>query len=168
MKKILVVSAMLCLVLESAVAVELKVGVVDFNECFFGSSQLETAQTTFKKKFDGRQKEITKAQDDWQKAIENFKKSSPTMKEDAKKSEQQKLLEQQKKLQEMQTKLQNDISTARNDVVKEVTKEVEKAASKVAEKNKLDIVYIKASLAYSKKELSITDAVKEELKKAAK
>jgi outer membrane protein len=166
MKKMLVKSSVLaCLLLSSFAFAELKIGVINVNKIFLESPQIAAADKDFKKKFDGRSKEITDLQKDFQKSVEAFNKNSTTMKDDVRKAEQQKIIDQQKKLQEMQTKFQNDTNSTREDTLKGFQKTLESAVSKVAKDKGFDLVVFKASLAYNKDNLEITDDVLKVIKK---
>jgi outer membrane protein len=166
MKKTLIaVSAAFGLLLGSTAFAELKIGVINVNKIFLESPQVAAAKADFKKKFEGREKEITNAQKDFQKTIEAFSKNSPTMKADVQKVEQQKIMDQQKKLQEMQMKFQNDANNAQEDALKDFSKKMETVVSKVAKEKGLDLVVAKASLAYNKDELEITNDVLKQMKK---
>ncbi|MDR1057506.1 MAG: OmpH family outer membrane protein [Coxiellaceae bacterium] len=142
-----------------------KIGVLDLNKVLLDSPQLAEAKTKFKKKFEAREKELDEAQKKFRGAIETFSKNSPTMKSDVQKEEQQKIIEQQKKLQEMQAKFQEEATIAQSNLMKDIVKKVEDVVDKVAGEKNLDLVIAKASLAYSKKELEITDEVSKRLKK---
>ena len=138
---------------------EVKIGVVNVNKILLESSQMTTADADFKKKFEGREKEVSEAQKALQKAFETFNKNSPTMKAEEKKAEEQKIMDQQKKLQDMQMKLQTDANETREKVFKEFYKKLEEVVSKIAASKSLDLVLVKAAVAYNKPELDITDEV---------
>ena len=138
---------------------ETKIGVVNANKVFLESSQVVAARADFKKKFEGREKEVNEAQKDLQKAFEAFNKNSPTMKPEEKKAEEQKIIDQQKKLQEMQINLQNDVNEAQEKVFKEFQKKFEEVVSKIAASKGLDLVLIKVAVAYNRPGLDITDEV---------
>lgn len=142
-----------------------KIGVIDLSKVLLESPQLAKAKTDFKKRFEGREKEVSEAQKKFHSDIETFSKNSPTMKPDVQKTEQQKIIDQQKKLQDMQTKLQDDMSIAQNDIMKDLMKKVETIVDKIATEKGLDLILAKAGLAYNKKELEITDEVVKRLKK---
>lgn len=164
-KTLLAVLTACCLLLGSTVFAELKIGVINVNKVFLESPQVAAAKASFKKKFEGREKELNNAQKDFQKAIETFSKNSPTMKADVQKTEQQKIIDQQKKLQEMQMKFQNDANAAQEEALKDFSKKMESAVATVAKNKGLDLVVAKASLAYNKEELEITNDVLKILKK---
>lgn len=150
---------------QSVVKAGPKIAVVDLNKVLLESPQLAKAKASFKKKFDAREKEVKAAQEKFRSAIETFSKNSPTMKPDVQKAEQQKIIEQQKKLQEMQAKLQEEATFAENNLLKELVKKAEAVINKLASERQYDLVVAKASLAYNKKELEITDEVSKLLKK---
>ncbi len=162
---LIAVSAVFCLLLGSSVFAELKIGVVNVNKIFLDSPQIATAKSDFKKKFESREKALSDAQKDFQKTIEAFSKNSPTMKEDAQKAEQKKIMDQQKKLQEMQAKFQNDANAAQEEALKDFSKKMEIAVAKVAKEKGFDLVVAKASLAYVKDGLEITDDIVKQMKK---
>lgn len=164
-KILLVVTTMVVVMFSTAAMAETKIGVIDLNKILLESPQLTTAKADLKKKFDGREKELLDAQKKFQGDIEGFNKNSTTMKEDAKKEAQDKIIGQQKKLQDLQTKFQNDLTTAQNDIMRDILKKVESIVNKTAEDKKLDLVITKISTAYNKKELEITDDVIKQMKK---
>ena len=169
MKKILlVVSTAVFLMFGAAAFAETNIGVIDLNKVLIGSPQLAKAKADLKKKFDVREKAITKGQQDFQKAIEDFNKNGPTMKPDAQKKEQEKIMKMQKKLQEDQAKLQEDANAAQSNAVGDILKKIEGIVNKLAENKKLDLIVAKASLAYNKKELEVTDDVVKQLKQMNK
>lgn len=163
-KSLLVLLASTSLMLGSSAFAETKIGVVDFNKALLESPQLADAKNKLKKQFDAREKEITEAQKKFQASIEAFNKNSPTMKADAKEAEQRKIMEQQKKVQEMQEKFQKDVNETQTKVMNGIVDKIQSIVDKVANDNKLDLVIVKASAPYSKKELEVTDAVIKQLK----
>jgi outer membrane protein len=168
-KMLLAMSAVFCLLLGSSVfAADLKIGVINVNKVFTDSPQVAAANDDFKKKFEGRQKELEEANKNFQKAVETFSKNSPTMKADEQKKEQQKIIDQQKKMQEMQTKFQADANNAQKDAMEGFVKNLEDASGKVAKEKGLDLVVMKTSLAYYKSEFEVTDDVIKQMKKMKK
>ncbi|MBU0744715.1 MAG: OmpH family outer membrane protein [Gammaproteobacteria bacterium] len=166
MKKVLFsITAMIFFAISASAFAEVSIGVIDLNKILTESPQVEKAKTDLKKKFDKQEKDLAAAQKKFQSAIEDFSKNSPTMKADAQKAEQQKIMEQQKKLQEMQTKFQKDVNAAQEKVLGDVLKKIESIVNKLATDKKLDLIVAKASLAYNKKELEVTDEVIKMLKK---
>jgi len=142
-----------------------KIGVIDLTKVLQDAPQLEKAKKDFKKKFEGREKGVQEAQKKFNAAIETFSKNSPTMKPDVQKAEQQKIIEQQKALQDMHNKLQDEINTAQNKVMKDIMSKVEDIVKKTAVEKQMDVILVKGSLAYNKKEFEITEEVIAKLKK---
>lgn len=163
-KSLLVLLASTGLMFGSSAFAETKIGVVDFNKALLESPQLADAKNKLKKQFDAREKEIAEAQKKFQASIEAFNKNSPTMKADAKEAEQRKIMEQQKKVQEMQEKFQKDVNETQTKVMNGIVDKIQSIVDKVANDNKLDLIIVKASAPYSKKELEVTDAVIKQLK----
>ena len=141
------------------------IGVVDLIKVISDSPQLAKARDVFKEKFEPREKELEAAQKKLQDLVDSFNKNSPTMKDKDRDAEQQKIIDQQKDLQDMQAKLQKDVMSARDDEMKSIGEKIEKIVNKIAEERKLDAVFTKASVAYNKKSLEITDEVLKRLKK---
>ena len=145
-----------------------KIGVIDLNKILMDSPQVNKAKDRLKKKFEKEEKKITKAQKKFQSTIEKFNKNGPTMKAEDKKKEEKKIIDEQTKLQKMQAKFQQDVGEAQNKAMKDILKKVEDVVNKTSKKKNLDIVITKASLAYNKPELEITEEVIKQLKKAKK
>lgn len=166
MRKTLVISiAAAFLFFGAAVFAETKIGVINFNKILLDSPQLAAAKADLKKRFEGREKEMTELQRKFQKEIEDFNKNGPTMKSEDQKKAQQKIIDQQKKLQQLQGKFQEDLGNAQNKAMKSIVEKVESIVNSIGSKEKYDLILTNASTAYSKKEFDITNKVIAQMKK---
>ena len=156
---------LLCLIFGQSIFAETKIGVMNVNKVFIESPQVSAAKADFKRRFDFREQELSQAQKHFQKEVEFFNKNNILMKIDTQRNEQQKLLEKQKKIQEMQARLQADAGKVQQEAFDNFSRKLEIAVNKVAMDKKLDLVLVNASLAYSKKELEITNDVIKQMKK---
>lgn len=142
-----------------------KIGVIDTNKIAMNTPQFKAIQEKFKKETELFEKEKKSAQESFQASFQVFKKNEPTMKESDKNAEQQKLADKYKKMQDELNKSQDKISTAQNKEMQAFAKKVEEVVSSVSDSKKLDLVVIKAAVAYSKPEIDISDEVINKLKK---
>jgi len=143
---------------------DIKIGVVDINKILMDSPQLAKVKNDLKKKFDGREKKIADAQQEFQKAIEAFNKNGPTMMADKKKAEETKIIKQQQNLQQMQGKFQQDLGEAQNVAMQGIFENVKDVVKKIAESKGLDLVIAKNAVPYSKPGLEMTDEIVMQLK----
>jgi outer membrane protein len=166
MKKfLLVIFAATLFIFGTAAFAELKIAVVDMNKVMMESPQFKAAERDFKSKFNSREKTIVDAQKSFQKDIEDFNKNGPTMKVEDQKATQKKIIDQQKKLQQMQADFQKDVNVAQNKAMKDIVSKIEAVIKKVATDKKVDIIFEKIGVRYSKPEFDVTDEVIKQMKK---
>lgn len=164
-KSIITLIAVCIYSLSFSALADVKLGVINVNKIFIESPQIAQEKLNLKRRFEIQERELFLAQRNFQKLVEFLNKNAPTMRQDIYKNEQQKLFDQQKKLQEMAMKLQNESNAVKELIFERFAKKLENAVSKVAYDKKIDVVFAKAGLAYSKADLDITNDVINQLKK---
>lgn len=166
MKKLVltIASLTLCLIMHSAFAADMKIGVIDVNKILADSSQVTDAKNKLKSQFEPREQAIKDAQKKLRSDIEDYNKNSPTMKAAASKTAQQNIMEEQKKLQDLEASFQTDFTTAQNQAMDAILKSIQDAAAKVAASEHYDLIITKMSAAYSSSAMDITGKVSSAMK----
>lgn len=165
MRKSLLLTTAAALIFSAGAFADMKIGVLDLNKVMMSSPQVSSLQAQLKKQFDPRGQEITKMEKSIQGDIDKYNKDSPHMKSDELKKAQDKIIAEQKSLQDLQGNFQRDLMAAQNQSMQTILQKVETVTKTVAENNKLDLIMLKVSVAYSDPKLDVTDQVIAEMKK---
>lgn len=169
MKKFLfsiaVALALMCTQIAPAMADNMKVGVIDLQQLLQNLPQMKSIGDDLKKQFGDRQKKIMDAQAGFKKDAEDFKKNSAVMSDKDKQAATQKLIAQEQNLGQMQSSFQHDYMDAQNKAVNGLLEQIKGIVTKIAARDKYDLILVNASVAYSQPSMDVTQAVLAEMKK---
>jgi outer membrane protein len=163
MKKIIIsliaiFSLSLC-ALTPAWAADAKIGVINMQDLLQKLPQMKRIGDDLKKQFGDKQKQLFATQDAFKKDAEKFRRDSAVMSDKDKQATEDKLYKQQQDLQQMQSEMQHDYMTAQNKQVDALMANIKAIVEKIATQNNFDLVFVNASVAYSKKDMDITAQV---------
>lgn len=167
MKKIAIVATGLSLSFATAAFADTKIGVVDLNKVLRADPHVAAAQAQLKKQFEPKNQALLAEQKSFQRQVEQYNKDQTNgkLKDADLKKAQQNLMSEENKIQEDRNNFQRELANAQNQSMQNILKKVETAVQKIAAEQKIDLVLTKASTAFSKPELEITDKVITEIKK---
>lgn len=134
-----------------------KVAVVDVQRVVASTEDGLRAQATLKKLFDSRQQELNKKQTDLQKQREDIDKQSKVM---SKESLQKRIDDWQKQMMELQAvfvEYNKELEKKQKELTDPVFEKVMAIIKRVATSENIDLVVDKATVAYSRTDLELTD-----------
>lgn len=140
-----------------------KIGLLNRQELIHKLPQMKKIEEDLKNQFADRKKKFLAAQETFTKEAQEFGKESPTMKPEEKAATEQKLFGEQRALQQMQTEIQRDYMAAQTKKVEDLMVKVREATQRVADREKIDLVLVEASIVYSRKNIDITPQVLKEM-----
>lgn len=140
-----------------AAAQQQKVGVVDVQRAVASTEDGLRAQATLKKLFDSRQQELNKKQTDLQRQREDIDKQAKVMAKDAL---QKRIDDWQKQMMELQAvfvEYNKELEKKQKELTDPVFEKVMAIIKRVATSENIDIVMDKATVAYVRTDLDLTD-----------
>ncbi|HZU83205.1 MAG TPA: OmpH family outer membrane protein [Polyangiaceae bacterium] len=158
----LVISAALAVLLSllgRPAAAQVKVAVVDVQRAVMQTEDGLRAQATLKKLFDSRQQEINKKQQDLQKQKEDIDKQSRVLSQQAL---QKKVDDWQKQMVELQTtfvEYNKELEKKQKELTDPIFERVIGAIKRIAGSDGYDLIMDRATVAYSRADLDLTDRV---------
>ncbi len=136
---------------------ETKVGVVDVQRAVASTEDGLRAQATLKKLFDNRQQELNKKQTDLQKQREDIDKQAKVLPKD---SLQKRIDDWQKQMMELQAvfiEYNKELEKKQKELTDPVFEKVMAIVKRIATTENIDLVLDKATVAYVKTDLDLTD-----------
>lgn len=140
-----------------------KIGVVDLQKIMQTSSQMKAIQQKLEKEFKPRRDKLVMMEEGLKKDMETFKRDSAIMSASQKKSIEKKIVSTQQRFEREGQQYQQELSTAHNEAMEELYGKIRKAISKVAQKEKYDLVLQKDAAPFSVTNLDITKEVMENI-----
>jgi outer membrane protein len=140
-------------------AAQVKVAVVDVQRAVMQTEDGLRAQATLKKLFDNRQQELNKKQSDLQKQKEDIDKQSRVLSQQAL---QKKIDDWQKQMAELQTtflEYNKELEKKQKELTDPIFERVVGAIKRVAGSDGYDLIVDRATVAYSRGDLDLTDRV---------
>ncbi len=140
-------------------AAQAKVAVVDVQRAVMQTEDGLRAQATLKKLFDNRQQELNKKQTDLQKQKEDIDKQSRVLSQQAL---QKKVDDWQKQMAELQTtflEYNKELEKKQKELTDPIFERVVGAIKRVAGSEGYDLIVDRATVAYSRGDLDLTDRV---------
>ncbi|MBX3191122.1 MAG: OmpH family outer membrane protein [Labilithrix sp.] len=134
-----------------------KVGVVDVQRAVASTEDGLRAQATLKKLFDSRQQELNKKQNDLQKQREDIDKQAKVLPKDAL---QKRIDEWQKQMMELQAvfiEYNKELEKKQKELTDPVFEKVMAIIKRIATSENIDLVLDKATVAYVRTDLDLTD-----------
>lgn len=163
-KGIMILFSMVLLGMSTAyAAIPQNVGVVDIREVLKSSTQLAGIKADLKKHFNSREQALANLRKSLQTDVAKLRRDGAVMSVSDRKAFQKKLIKGQMALRNDQAKLQRDYMAARNKRLESLFKKVKVAVAKVAQSEKLDLVFVKSAVAYSSRKLDVTAKVVRQL-----
>lgn len=140
-------------------AAQMKVAVVDVQRAVMQTEDGLRAQATLKKLFDSRQQELNKRQNDLQKQKEDIDKQSKVLSQQAL---QKKVDDWQKQMVELQTtfvEYNKELEKKQKELTDPIFERVIGAIKRVAGTDGYDLIVDRATVAFSRGDLDLTDRV---------
>jgi outer membrane protein len=150
----------------SAMAADLKIGVVDVRLVLQKSPQMAVSNSELQREFKPRETEVIDAQKTLQADAEKLNRNAASMSQDDRNKAQEKLLEERTKLQTLASSFQKDLANAQNQAMQKLLTKVGNIVSGIAKENKYDIVLQRDSVPYAKPDMDITNQVIQGMLKA--
>jgi outer membrane protein len=151
--------ALALLLFGKAAAAEVKVAVVDVQRAVMQTEDGLRAQATLKKLFDNRQQELNKKQQDLQKQKEDIDKQSRVLSQQAL---QKKVDDWQKQMVELQTtfvEYNKELEKKQKELTDPIFERVIGAIKRIAGTDGYDLIVDRATVAFSRGDLDLTDRV---------
>jgi outer membrane protein len=136
-----------------------KIGVVDIQQAVMQTEDGRRAQTSLKKDFDKRQKEITALQDELQKAREDIERQQKILSREAlnRRMEdwQRRMLDVQQRFLKHNEELQKKQAELTGPIIKKLVSVI----ARIAKKNGYEIIIDRPATAYARPDLDLTEQV---------
>jgi outer membrane protein len=160
----------LCLLLSAALAIfvslfgktaaaDMKVAVVDVQRAVMQSEDGLRAQATLKKMFDSRQQEINKKQTELQKQKEDIDKQSRVLSQQALQKKVDDWQKQMVELQQTFVEYNKELEKKQKELTDPIFERVIGAIKRVAGTEGYDLIVDRATVAFSRSDLDLTDRV---------
>lgn len=159
------IAFMFSLITVNAYAEGSKIGVVDLQKIMQTSTQMKAIQQKLEKEFKPRRDQLVSMEAALKKDMESFKRDGAILSLTQKKAAEKKIVAAQQRFEREGQQYQQELSTAHNEAMEELYGKIRKAISKVAQKDKYDLVLQKDAAPYSMNNLDITDVVMENIEK---
>jgi len=153
----LAVAAVSGLLVLSAAAQDLKIGVVNLDRILREANLSKSAQVKLEQEFSKREKEIQALGSQLKSVSEKLEREAPTLPESQRVSRQRQLVEQDRDFQRKQREFQEDLSMRKNEELQQVVERANRIIKQVAETEKYDLIIQEA--VYINPKLDITDKV---------
>jgi outer membrane protein len=159
--RLLVCAALTALVslFANTASAQMKVGVVDVQRAVMQTEEGLRAQATLKKLFDSKQQELNKRQVDMQKQKEDIDKQAKVLSQTAL---QKKVDDWQKQMVELQTtfvEYNKELEKKQKELTDPIFERVLGAIKRLAGTDSYDLIVDRATVAYSRSDLDLTDRV---------
>lgn len=145
------------LALPTAAKAEVKVAVVDVQRAVAQTEDGLRAQATLKKLFDNRQQELNKKQTDLQKQREDIDKQSKVLSKDALQKRIDAWQKQMMELQAVFVEYNKELEKKQKELTEPVFEKMMGVIKRVATADGIDFVADKATVAYIRSDLDLTD-----------
>lgn len=160
MKRFHVVLALVFSVFCSSVFADTsKIGVVDLQKIMQTSSQMKEIQEKLEKEFKPRRDKLVAMEASLKEDMEKFKRDTAVLSATQKKDLEKKIITTQQQFERDGQQYQQELSTANNEAMEGLYSKVRAAISKVAEKDKYDLIVQKDAAPFSADTLDVTDKV---------
>ena len=136
---------------------EQKLAVVDLQRAVNSTEDGLRAQATLKKMFDSRQQELNKKQTDLQRQREDIDKQAKSMPKDALEKRFGEWQKQMLELQQIFVEYNKELEKKQKELTDPVVEKVMQIVKRIAAADNIDLVVDKATAAYVRSELDLTD-----------
>ena len=145
------------LVIAPSASAQAKIAVVDVNRAVSSTEDGLRATATLKKVFDNRQVELNKKQNDLQKQREDIEKQSKVLSKDALAKRMEEWQRQMLELQQVFVEYNKEIEKRQKEITDPIVEKMLGVVKRVAASDGFDVVLEKATTAYVRADLDITD-----------
>ena len=161
----LVISALIALTMIfgplTALAADLRIGVVDSNSILANSAEGKRVQESIKAKAEELSRPLGAKRQDLTRQVEEFQKQAPLMKEDAKRAKSQELEKKMADFDKQAADADKQLAQFRQSQFNPLSKKLEQALEQVAQEEKLDLILDKGTvLATNNKSMDYTEKVR--------
>jgi outer membrane protein len=149
--------AVACLLWSGAAAAQTKVGVIDVQRAVASTEDGLRAQATLKKLFDSRQQELNKKQTDLQRQREDIDKQAKVLPKDALTKRIDEWQKQMMDLQAIFLEYNKELEKKQKELTDPVFGKILEIVKRIASSENIDLVLDKATVAYVRTDLDLTD-----------
>jgi outer membrane protein len=149
--------AVACLLWSGAASAQTKVGVIDVQRAVASTEDGLRAQATLKKLFDSRQQELNKKQTDLQRQREDIDKQAKVLPKDALTKRIDEWQKQMMDLQAIFLEYNKELEKKQKELTDPVFGKILEIVKRIASSESIDVVLDKATVAYVRTDLDLTD-----------
>lgn len=151
----------------SALAAEVKIGVIDMQKAIQETSTGKKAKKELEDEFNKKKKDLDKMEVEIKKKGEDFEKRSMAMNEDARQKKQAEIQGEMRKYQEIAAKSQMEIQKRERDLTQPIVTKLRSIIEGLAKKDDYTVILEKSeqSVMWAKKEIDLTERVIHEYEK---
>jgi len=149
--------AVACLLWSGVASAQTKVGVIDVQRAVASTEDGLRAQATLKKLFDSRQQELNKKQTDLQRQREDIDKQAKVLPKDALTKRIDEWQKQMMDLQAIFLEYNKELEKKQKELTDPVFGKILEIVKRIASSENIDLVLDKATVAYVRTDLDLTD-----------
>lgn len=142
-----------------------KVGVINLQELLAKLPEMKQISDNLKKQFSDRETKLEQTQNNFKKDAEDFRRNNAVMSNADKQTAEQKLGQEQQDLQQLQASFQKDFMAAQNQAVNTLLTKIKGVVESVATKGNYSLILVSGSVAYSSKNMDVTQEILDQLQK---
>ena len=167
--KILVISLILLsgFISTAAIAVDLKIGVVNVEKIFNGAPQIEAINTSMLERFNPQRDDLQKAEKEISAMQKNYEQNKLVMAEDKLNQLKKEIITKIQMLKQKEAMLTQEVATVRKQEIAVLQQQIKGVIDDIAKKGKYSLV-LSDGVAYSDESFDITSQVLDKLKAAFK
>ena len=143
-----------------ALAEEMKLGYVDLRRALHETEDGHKAESSLKKVFDQKQKELDEQQDDVKKAIEDLNKKRTLLPADTVRQKEAELQDRVAKVQQTYLRHQQDLAAKEEEATRPILERLQRIIAKIASEEHFTMIFDRnMGVVYAKSELDLTNQV---------
>ena len=143
-----------------AMAEEMKLGYVDLRRALHETEDGHKAESSLKKVFDQKQKELDEQQDDVKKAIEDLNKKRTLLPADTVRQKEAELQDRVAKVQQTYLRHQQDLAAKEEEATRPIVDRLQRIIAKIASEEHFTMIFDRnMGVVYAKAELDLTNQV---------
>jgi outer membrane protein len=143
-----------------AMAEEMKLGYVDLRRALHETEDGHKAESSLKKVFDQKQKELDEQQDDVKKAIEDLNKKRTLLPADTVRQKEAELQDRVAKVQQTYLRHQQDLAAKEEEATRPIVDRLQRIIAKIASEEHFTMIFDRnMGVVYAKSELDLTNQV---------
>ena len=143
-----------------ALAEEMKLGYVDLRRALHETEDGHKAESSLKKVFDQKQKELDEQQDDVKKAIEDLNKKRTLLPADTVRQKEAELQDRVAKVQQTYLRHQQDLAAKEEEATRPIVDRLQRIIAKIASEEHFTMIFDRnMGVVYAKSELDLTNQV---------